>query len=160
MEEVYLLLGSNLGDREKYLADAAKIIGDKIAPVIISSSLYQTESWGKVDQPDFINQVLYLKTSLEPVELLKQILEIEIQLGRKRLEQWSSRTIDIDILLYGNQIMQKPDLIIPHPFMHMRRFTLMPLCEINEEINHPLFNETVQVLLSKLDDKLSVKKLT
>jgi 2-amino-4-hydroxy-6-hydroxymethyldihydropteridine diphosphokinase len=159
MEEAYLLLGSNLGDSKKKLSDALKIIGKKVGSIVRTSSLYKTESWGIADQPDFINQVICLGTDLQPRQLLQQILSIENQLGRVRAEKWGSRTIDIDILFYGNRIVQDEDLIIPHPFLHLRRFTLMPLCEINPELYHPVLKEKVIDLLNKLEDNLQVKKL-
>ena len=160
MEDVYLLLGSNLGDSKKYLSDAVLMIEDQIGPVLNSSSLYQTESWGKTGQPDFINQVVSLRTNLNPRQLLEKILIIETQLGRRRVEKWGSRIIDIDILFYGQQMVEEEDLMIPHPFLHLRRFTLIPLCEINPELYHPVLKENVGDLLDKLDDNLSVKKLT
>ena len=96
----YILLGSNLGDSRKYLSDAILEIECKLGTISSKSSLYQTASWGKHDQPDFINQVIELKTSLSPADLLQSVLQIENDLGRQRLEKWGSRTIDIDILLY------------------------------------------------------------
>lgn len=159
MKEVYLLLGSNLGDSKKKLSDALKIIEEKLGSVIRSSSLYQTAAWGKTDQPDFINQVVCLRTKLPPRQLLEQILVIENQLGRIRAEKWSSRTIDIDILFYGDLIVQEKDLIIPHPFLHLRKFTLLPLCEINPELVHPVLKVKAIDLLNKLEDNLQVKKL-
>ena len=159
MKEVYLLLGSNLGDSKKKLSDALRIIEEKLGLVIRSSSLYQTAAWGKTDQPDFINQVLCLRTKLPPRQLLEQILVIENQLGRIRAEKWSSRTIDIDILFYGDLILQEKDLIIPHPFLHLRKFTLLPLCEINPKLYHPVLKAKAIDLLNKLEDNLQVKKL-
>lgn len=159
MEEVYLLLGSNLGNSKKYIADAIQLIIQQIGTTTGLSLLYQTASWGKTDQPDFINQVVRLKTKLDPQQLLANILVIEKELGRERTEKWGSRTIDIDVLFYGNQIIQDENLIIPHPFLHQRRFTLMPLVELNADLNHPVLNQTVQALLKNLDDNLSVIKI-
>ena len=159
MEEAYLLLGSNLGDSKKYISDAALHIRKEIGEITGSSSLYQTASWGNTDQPDFINQVVRVSTKLNPRQLLNSILVIEKILGRERLEKWGSRTIDIDLLFYGNQIIESEDLTVPHPFLHRRRFTLMPLTELNPELVHPVFNETVEALNEKLEDELPVKKL-
>ena len=156
----YLLLGSNLGDSKKYLLDATANIGKKIGVINRKSSLYQTASWGKQNQPDFINQVISVDTDLLPMELLAGILEIERVLGRQRVEKWGSRTIDIDILLYENSIVNDPDLTIPHPYLHERRFSLMPLSEIAPDIIHPLFNRSIKELLENLSDNLLVKKLS
>ena len=156
----YLLLGSNLGDRKKYLFDATANIEQKIGVIIRKSSLYQTASWGKPDQPDFINQVISVDTDLLPLELLKKVLEIELVLGRQRVEKWGSRTIDIDILFYESSIVNHPDLTIPHPYLHERRFSLMPLAEIAPDIIHPIFNRSIKELLDNLSDNLFVKKLS
>lgn len=156
----YLLLGSNLGDSLKYLTDASNLISSRAGTIKAKSSLYRTESWGKHDQPDFINKVIELETELFPDELLQGILAIEVELGRERNERWGSRTIDIDILLFGDQIIDQPNLKIPHPFLHVRRFTLEPLCEIAPSFIHPLFNRSIKALLDDLSDNLFVKKLS
>lgn len=156
----YLLLGSNLGDSKQYISDALIMIASKVGRLDTASSLFQTESWGNPDQPDFINQVICVHTDLEPSELLKTILMIESELGRERLEKWGSRTIDIDILLFDNQVINTPKLVIPHPRMHERRFTLEPLNEIASHIKHPILNKSIGELLDELSDKLFVKKLS
>ena len=160
MQITYLLLGSNLGNRMKYIASAISEIEIKLGNISRRSSLYQTASWGKHDQPDFINQVIELKTSLEPKDLLSGILGIEADFGRKRIEKWGSRTIDIDILLYDDQIVNEPELIIPHPYLAFRRFCLMPLCEIAPEYIHPVLKKNIQELLFELSDDLLVKRLS
>lgn len=159
MEEAYLLLGSNLGDSKKYISDAIGYITDEIGRPTGLSSLYQTASWGKTNQPDFINQVVRVRTNLNPQQLLQNILVIEKRLGRQRLEKWGSRTIDIDLLFYGDQIIQEDNLVVPHPFLHQRRFTLMPLVELNPTFVHPVLKQSVEQLYEKLDDNLSVIKL-
>jgi len=160
MYTTYILLGSNLGDSRKYLSDAILEIEDKLGSISAKSSLYQTASWGKHDQPDFINQVIELKTSLNPSDLLKAVLEIENLFGRQRLEKWGSRTLDIDILLYEDQIVNSPDLNIPHPYLSVRRFSLMPLSEIAPNVVHPILRKSITELLLELTDDLFVKKLT
>jgi len=160
MHTSYILLGSNLGDRRNYIASAISEIGATLGKIETSSSLYETASWGKHDQPDFINQVIELKTNLNPKDLLIGVLNIEIELGRKRIEKWGSRVIDIDILLYGQQIVDEPDLCIPHPFLAFRRFCLMPLNEIAPKFVHPILKKTIQELLFELSDDLFVKKLS
>lgn len=159
MEEAYLLLGSNLGDSRKYLSDAIKAISEQAGQLIATSSIYQTAAWGNVEQPDFLNQVVKLETILTAQQLLKNILVIEENLGRRRIEKWGSRTIDIDLLFYGKQIIRDENLIVPHPFLHLRRFTLMPLVELEPELLHPVLNKTVTELYNQLDDQLSVTKL-
>ncbi len=156
----YLLLGSNLGDRLKYLSDASDLISLRLGTIKAMSSLYQTASWGKHNQPDFINQVLGVETLLNPEELLNGVLTIELELGRERNERWGSRTIDIDILLFGDQVIDQPALKVPHPFLHERRFSLEPLCEIAPNLIHPSLNRPLVDLLSDLSDSLLVKKLS
>ncbi|NQV75506.1 MAG: 2-amino-4-hydroxy-6-hydroxymethyldihydropteridine diphosphokinase [Bacteroidetes bacterium] len=160
MYTTYILLGSNLGNSIKYLSDAILEIEYKLGSISSKSSLYQTASWGKHNQPDFINQVIELKTSLSPAELLKAVLQIENDLGRQRLEKWGSRTIDIDILLYQDQIVNTSDLVIPHPYLSVRRFSLMPLSEIAPNLIHPILKKSITELLNELTDNLLVKKLS
>jgi 2-amino-4-hydroxy-6-hydroxymethyldihydropteridine diphosphokinase len=159
MIDVYLLLGSNLGDRELLLHMAVRLIEADIAPVLKGSSIYETQSWGKADAPDYLNQVVYLKTDRSAREVLEKILNIELEMGRKREEKWGSRTIDIDVLLYGDEVITEPGLIVPHPEMHKRKFTLAPLAEIAPKLIHPVFRKEVLALKSALNDDLIVKKL-
>jgi len=159
MHEVFLLLGSNLGNRELFLKQAIAYIETEIAPVIKKSSVYETQSWGKTDAPDYLNQVMFLKTTLNPQAVLQKALAIENKLGRQREEQWGSRTIDIDILFFEQQIISEPGLVIPHPELHKRRFTLEPLAEIAPEWTHPVFKKKISQLKSELIDKLNVKKI-
>ena len=159
MEEVYLLLGSNLGDCFKNLTDAADLLRNEVGPVTRASSLYRTAAWGNQNQPDFINQVLVIETLLNPQQLLKNIAVIENKLGRKRDERWGSRTIDIDILFYGKTIVEESDLTIPHIRLHERRFTLMPLMEIAPYLVHPKLNKTISELFENLTDTLPVQQL-
>ena len=109
--------------------------------------------------PDYLNQVLFVETILEPVELLKIINKIETKLGRTRNLKWESRIIDIDILYYDDIVMDTEQLIIPHPYLHFRKFTLVPLVEIAPDLIHPIFNKTQQDLLKDLKDELEVKKI-
>ena len=159
MEDIFLLLGGNLGDRKKYLQEAVGLISEQIGKVELCSSYYETEAWGKSDQPHFLNQVVRLKSSASSMKLLESIWSIEISLGRTREEKWGARTIDIDILFYGSQVINLPDLIIPHKLLHERRFALMPLCEIAPDLVHPVLKKTVKQLLLELTDDLSVMKL-
>ncbi len=154
---VYLLLGSNLGDRISYLRQARSLIGETVAKVIQASSVYETQSWGKTDEPDYLNQVLYLKTDLHPGLLLEKLLGIETIMGRKREVKWGSRIIDIDILFYGDQKINEPNLVVPHPELHNRMFTLAPLNEIAPNFVHPVFQKKISDLKSELKSDLTVK---
>jgi len=156
---VFLLLGSNLGDRHGYLEKAIGLIAEEVAPVISVSSIYETQSWGKTDEPDYLNQVLFLKTNMAPRMLLRKILGIENILGRKREEKWGSRIIDIDILFYGGDIISETGLTIPHPELHKRLFTLAPLSEIAPDFIHPILKKSIFQLKSELKSDLHVKKL-
>jgi len=158
MQEVLLLLGSNLGDRQLFLQRAIAQIETDIAPLVKASAVYETQSWGKTDAPDYLNQVVLLRTDLKPQQVLEKILDIERKLGRKREEKWGSRTIDIDILFYGGEIIDDPGLHIPHPELHKRLFTLEPLDEIVPDLMHPLLNKKISQLKTELSDNLIVKK--
>jgi len=158
MIHVYLLLGSNLGNRLKYLQQAAQFISEQTGLIVLQSVVYETQSWGNTQVPNYLNQVILLQTDLLPHVLLHKLLLIELLLGRERLEKWGARTIDIDILFYGNEIINDADLVVPHPQLHNRRFTLEPLAEIAPALVHPVFNKTINVLKTELHDELEVKE--
>lgn len=159
MIDVYLLLGSNLGDRQGYLRQAISLIEEEVAPVSVASSVYQTQSWGKTDEPDYLNQVICIKTDLPADTILEKILNIELKMGRKRKVKWGSRIIDIDILFYGSDIISQPNLVVPHPQLHNRMFTLAPLAEIAPDFIHPLLGKHIFELKTELKSNLHVKKL-
>lgn len=159
MIDVFLLLGSNLGDRKLLLFEAIKRIETGVGPVLQASSVYETQSWGKTDAPDYLNQVLLLQTEMTARQVLEKILAIELSMGRRREEKWGSRTIDIDILFYGDAVIDEPDLKVPHPEMHKRRFTLAPLAELAPEFEHPLIKKNILQLKNELIDDLVVKKV-
>ncbi|MBX9851050.1 MAG: 2-amino-4-hydroxy-6-hydroxymethyldihydropteridine diphosphokinase [Cytophagaceae bacterium] len=159
MSKAYLLLGCNSGDCRNNFNEAYRFIENKIGKIISSSSLYETEPWGKKDQAAFLNQVLIVETALSPEKLLTEVLEVETMIGRIRLDRWAPRTIDVDILYYDNEIIVKNDLKIPHPQLHNRRFTLIPLNEIAPDHIHPVFNINTEEMLKRCEDKLSVIKL-
>ena len=156
---VVLLLGSNMGDSLACLKTAIHHIENRLSPIIMASSLYKTAAWGKVNQADFYNQVVAIKSSLTPEEILTITLDIEMQMGRERIEKWAERIIDIDILFYGNEIIDNPNLKVPHPYLHVRRFTLIPLQEILPQFVHPVFNKTIDTLLDNCSDIGKVEKL-
>jgi 2-amino-4-hydroxy-6-hydroxymethyldihydropteridine diphosphokinase len=159
MIDVYLLLGSNLGDRQGYLRQAIDLIEKEIAPASATSSVYETQSWGKTDEPDYLNQVICIKTDLLALTVLDRILHIELNMGRRREVKWGSRIIDIDILFYGGEIINEPNLVVPHPQLHNRMFTLAPLTEIAPDLVHPLLNKHIFELKTELKNNLHVKKL-
>ena len=157
-ERVFLLLGSNQGDSAAQLETARHLIQTELGSIQQASSLYQTAAWGKTDQPDFLNQVLELETSLAPRELLNQMLAIEQQMGRQRLEYMGPRVIDIDLLAYGTRILDEPGLQVPHPRLPLRRFVLIPLAEIAPGWIHPVSEHSIEHLLEICPDRLDVNK--
>jgi 2-amino-4-hydroxy-6-hydroxymethyldihydropteridine diphosphokinase len=155
---IYLLLGTNLGDRNSNLTNAKQGISS-FSNIITQSSIYETKAWGKLDQPSFYNQVIEIETKLAPPDLLFEILNIEKKLGRVRYEKWGIRIIDIDILYFGGLVFENSDLKIPHPGIPDRRFTLEPLSEIAPDFIHPVLKKSNIELLNKTSDQLEVNKL-
>lgn len=145
-----------MGDRLSNLNTCAQLIEAQIGPILKRSSVYETAAWGKTNQPGFLNQALQVKSALLPIELLGSCLAIEKKLGRIRNEKWAERTIDIDIIYFDNEIIDREELKIPHPRLAERRFVLMPLVEINPEFVHPVLKKTNRELLAVCPDKLSV----
>lgn len=128
---VYISLGSNLGDKKRNIQAAlAQLAAVEQVEVIKSSSLYRTKAWGYTAQPDFINAVVLAETELQPLALLQILQQIEIKLGRRHDRKWGPRSIDLDILLWDQDIIDRPDLKVPHPYMRERAFVLVPLAEI------------------------------
>ncbi len=156
----YLLLGSNLGKREWYLERAVALISKETGAIVSESGIYETAAWGKTDQPGFLNKAIAIKTSLSPLELLAVVLGIEKTLGRTREEKWGARLIDIDIILYGDQIVSIADeLQIPHPQMQHRKFVLQPLVEIAPKLVHPILGISLAEILGSLKDPLKVDRI-
>jgi len=156
MKGIYLLLGGNEGDRLAVLARAVEYIDREIGNVLIASSTYESEPWGHTDQPYFLNRAIEVESNLTPRVLLEKILEIERELGRIRGAKWSQRVIDIDILYYGDRIVDEPGLHIPHPEIQNRRFALVPMTEIAPDLIHPELKEDQRSLLAKCPDHLDV----
>jgi 2-amino-4-hydroxy-6-hydroxymethyldihydropteridine diphosphokinase len=154
---IYLSLGSNVGNREDHLRDAIKRLQTNRRLVAVSS-FYETEPVDVTHQAWFLNCVVALETTESPEQVMAAILEIEQEMGRQRIQRKGPRTIDIDILLFGDNILDSPALIIPHPAMHERRFVLQPLAEIAPGARHPLQNKTAQQLLDGLSAGQEVRR--
>lgn len=160
MNEVYLLIGGNMGDRLLCLTKAKQEIETKCGHIYKQSSLYETAAWGLEDQAAFLNQAIEIKTNLPAMELLEMILAIEENMGRKRNEKYGPRLIDIDILLFNEDVIDVHGLKVPHPQMQYRRFVLEPLNEIASQKNHPVLKKTIAQLLSACTDPLTVNKFS
>jgi len=152
----FLLTGGNIGDRFEHLSKAKELIDKEAGKVIKYSGYYETKAWGKEDQADFLNQAIELETDLSPEDLLQVLLKIETSLGRTRDQKWDARIIDIDILLYDDEIIETDDLCVPHKYMHERNFTLIPLLEIAGEKEHPILKKTIETLYWESKDNLEV----
>lgn len=161
MHNCFLLLGSNQGNRSENLSRAMHEIRTKIGIIQRVSSVYETEAWGFKSEKHFYNSVISLETEIGATEVLRTILEIETALGRSRNndEGYASRLIDIDILFFDDEIIDGPQLQIPHPRLHERMFTLMPLVELSPEKIHPKLGKTISALAAQCSDKLMVKKI-
>jgi 2-amino-4-hydroxy-6-hydroxymethyldihydropteridine diphosphokinase len=156
MNIAYLLTGGNVGEREKNLAEARRMIEKHCGKITNVSSIYETEAWGTIAQPKFLNQALKVATSLNPSELLNEILDIEKKMGRVRGQKYGPRKIDIDILLFNQLVLNKPGLTIPHPELQNRRFALQCLNDIAAMEVHPVLNITIHQLLIECVDPLKV----
>ncbi|MBI1266820.1 MAG: 2-amino-4-hydroxy-6-hydroxymethyldihydropteridine diphosphokinase [Cryomorphaceae bacterium] len=158
MNKVVIGLGSNLGQRHLFLSEAVRLIGNDIGAVSASSAIYETAAWGMTGDA-FLNQVVEANTKLSSVEVLQALLIIERRLGRKRTaDGYSSRTLDLDILFFGNEISETENLRIPHPAIAERRFVLIPLVDLDPSYIHPQLKKSVAALLDECSDQLEVKK--
>lgn len=154
MTIAYIGLGSNLGDRNAHINSALKLLSDnENIELVRTSDIIETAPLVGLDQPKYLNAVAEVKTSLSPQGLLEELVEIETSLGRVRKEKWSSRIIDLDILLFGSQVINEPALTIPHRQMHLRSFVLKGLCRLNNNLVHPVLKETVSVLAERLNGR-------
>lgn len=157
---IVILLGSNIGDRKLALEEAKSMIDRRIGKLLVISSIFESEPWGFKHKNYFLNQVILVDTSLPPNDLLNELLIIEKMLGRKREKSgYSARIIDLDILFYNDLIISEDSLKIPHPRLHERRFTLLPLSEILPEYIHPVLEKPINTLLNECEDSLIVRKL-
>lgn len=157
-ETAYLLLGSNLGDRVALLAAARRQLTATAGALVAVSGLYETAAWGRENQPAYLNQALAVETNLSPLALLAQCQAAEQAAGRQRLEHWGSRTLDVDVLLFGSEMIATLTLTVPHPRLAGRRFALVPLAEIAAAVAVPGSGRTVAELLALCEDLLPVKR--
>ena len=160
MHSVYLLTGSNQGNRKEQLERSITELELQAGAIVKASAMYETEAWGIEGLPAHLNQALLLQTTLSPAELLSIIQGIENKLGRIRQQKWGVRAIDIDIIYFDNLILNHPELVIPHPLMQQRNFVLAPLAEIAPDFIHPILLQTNKQLLEISEDKLAVKPAT
>lgn len=146
----YLSLGSNIGDRAANMREAVRRLGE-VGEVTAVSNFYETEPVDYLDQPWFLNAALVLRTELSAHDLLRNMLAIELAMGRERTVPKGPRSIDLDLLLFGDQIIHEPGLHVPHPAMHLRQFVLEPLAEIAPEVLHPVFHLTISQLRNQIE---------
>ena len=162
MERCFILFGSNMGDKNKIYAQACLLINNRCGRIVAQSSAYESEPWGFEAKEWFLNRLIVVETELEPEAMMRQLLDIEAELGRVRHPEaggYTSRTADLDILYYGSRIVLTDSLTIPHPRLHQRRFVLLPLCEVVPEFVHPAFNMTQTELLKRCFDFSEVRKI-
>lgn len=160
MNQAYLILGGNIGNRMENLEKARELINKDAGRIILKSEIFNTAAWGKTDQPDFYNQALKIETDLNPPDLLNELLKIEAKAGRIRNgEKWAERTMDIDILFFNDEIINEQNLIIPHPHLEERRFVLAPLTDIASQHIHPVLKKSISVLLKECPDTSAVSIL-
>ena len=158
VNKAYLLLGSDLDDRRAALDKARAELARRIGSIASTSSVYESEPWGFTSETRFLNQVVAVRTSLAPAVLLEELLSIERSLGRTRNGGgYESRTIDIDILFYNQQVINQKDLVVPHPHVHERMFALLPMCELAPELVHPALSKTILELKGECNDQVRVE---
>lgn len=154
---VFISLGGNLGNTLEIFKNSSLEIEKKIGRITAFSKIYQTAAWGKTDQPDFLNQVISVETELIPEKILSELLAIELFFGRRRDVIWGPRTLDLDILFVGNQVISSEYLDIPHPQIAHRRFVLIPMAEIAPHFMHPVLQQSMMELLEQTTDLQSVR---
>ncbi len=154
--KVFLLLGSNIGNKKKQLEEAMQLIRKQCGPIKRSSSFYETEPWKVEGQDNYYNIAVEIETTQTPDSLLKQIKSIEKEMGRVSRDKWAPREIDIDILFFGRKVIKQKELQIPHPHMHERNFAILPMMEIAPDFTHPTLNSSMEELYEKSTDNCEV----
>ncbi|HTL82743.1 MAG TPA: 2-amino-4-hydroxy-6-hydroxymethyldihydropteridine diphosphokinase [Bacteroidia bacterium] len=158
-KDIFLGIGSNLGDRMKNLETACRYISElKGVNLVSCSEVLETEPWGKKDQPYFLNAAVQVECGLSPSELLQHLLDIELKMGRERNIKWGPRSIDIDILFFGDRLIREEKLIIPHEGIQNRRFVLENLCDLAPEFIHPVLHKSLQTLLDEFMESERISK--
>lgn len=158
MNTVFLILGGNMGKRDEVMFHALRKIDRQIGKIVLQSGIYETAAWGYENQNAFYNCVIAIETEKNPQEVLEKVLNIENQIGRVRTgAKWQERLIDIDILFYNDRVVEESDLKIPHPLLHKRLFTLIPLLEIAADFVHPILQKSIRQVLDACEDKLDTK---
>lgn len=159
MNNVYLLLGSNIGDSKAHLATAKTHIEFTLGRIVKASSIYKTEAWGNKNQAAFLNQVIHIVTPLDPEQTIDEIFAIEEKMGRKRTPKNAPRIIDIDILFFNSEVIKTGNLTVPHAEIQNRRFVLFPMTELSPDFTHPVLYKTMHCLLEDCTDTLNVQKI-
>ena len=157
IENIFLGLGSNQGDRELNLRNSIKLLNSRVGKVLNTSGIYESEPWGVKNQNYFLNQVIEIETLIDPNDLLNICKNIEYDMGRKPEIRWGKRVIDIDILYYQSKVINQENLKIPHKLMHERKFIMIPLNDLNENHLHPILKITNKEILNKCIDSCNVK---
>ena len=158
MNKIYLQLGSNLKERFSNIENSMFLLQKTVGNITKKSDYFETNPWGHTQQPKFINLVIEIESPLKAQEVLKECLSIEDKLGRVRTKKWGSRIIDIDILFFNQDIINQPNLIIPHPFIQDRNFVLIPLNQIASELVHPILQKSIKHIKENCTDKEKVVK--
>ena len=156
--EIFISLGSNMGNRHEHLMNAIGAIEENIGRVLARSDIYETEAWGKKDQDDFLNMVIEVASTHDEMDVLKKMLSIEADMGRERSERWSPRIIDLDLLFYGQRKVKSANLTLPHPEIQNRHFVLRPMTEIAPKFIHPVFQQSMQYLSTTCKDTSTVRR--
>lgn len=158
MKVLYLSLGSNIKPRLQHLVNAIILLEKQFGAVIKYSNIYESASWGNNKLNTFYNLVLQLQSDKKPLQILEITQNIEKKLGRNHKEHWQNRTIDVDIIFFGDSILESKKLTIPHKLMHLRKFVLLPIADLNENFIHPILQKPIKELILQCKDELEIKQ--